>query len=154
MLVCADGLGCRLEASAPLGPHHSRLPVRALLLQPPEQRDPLAAPLAFRQAWPNLPRWSSRLLSRPNPHCPGPPAAAEPKPSPSRTPTVIASALALRLAHPGQGPPPGSPLAPGISRQPYRMARPTHAPPPRPHPPPASPTRPDGTLEPLTQPVP
>src|ERR1039458_5948341 len=131
MLVSSDGLARRLEASAPLGAHHSRLPARALLLQPPEQRDPLAAPLAYRQAWRSRARRRTLLLPRPNPHSPGPPAAAEPKPWPFRTPTVLASALALRLAHPGQGTPPGSPLAPGISRQPHRMARPTHAPPSR-----------------------
>src|ERR1035441_8628013 len=45
MLVSADGMGRRLEASAPLGAHDSRVPTRALLLQPPEQCDPLASPL-------------------------------------------------------------------------------------------------------------
>src|ERR1039457_2261262 len=131
MLVSADGLGRRMEASAPLGPHHSRLPACALLLQPAEQRDPLAPALAHRQAWPNRSRWRPLLLPRANPHRPEPPAAAEPKPSPSRTSTALANVLALCVAYPGQGPPPGDPLAPGISRQSHRMARPTHASPPR-----------------------
>src|ERR1039458_9532067 len=82
MLVSADGMGRRLEASAPLGAHDSRLPARALLLQPPEQRNPLASPLARRQARRSRPRLRPLLLARPHPHRPESPAATGSPPHP------------------------------------------------------------------------
>src|SRR5262249_54319364 len=75
MLVRADGLGCRMETSTPLGPHHSRLPALPLLLQHPQQPDPLAIAVAGHQTVTDFIGIPPSLPSPPHYHRVAPPTA-------------------------------------------------------------------------------
>src|ERR1039458_5955221 len=108
MLVSADGMGRRLEASAPLGAHDSRLPARALLLQPPEQRNPLASPLARRQARRSHPHLRPLLLALPHPPRPESPAATGSPPHPGRASVLASPNISGEWGSRGRSPSPSS----------------------------------------------
>src|SRR5439155_7816658 len=74
MLVRADGLDGRMETSTPLGPHHSRMPALAVLLQYPQQPDALAIALGGHQTVAGFTNILSPLPCPPHYHCPAPTA--------------------------------------------------------------------------------